>query len=223
MGRVLLILVGLALAFVLGTGVRGDARRASPLERSRDERPNAHAAPAGSAGAHGDRHGHQSVAATGGDRNLHSQIPICENSELFGGLEQPGEDDRDRAREADPDPQAPTREEEVVGDRDDSDEHEDRRDRSDPDCDEALGNGRRHAHADLAEDDEQNSREPEEQNDLSDGARVPADDRHRRVVAFARVPPRERGHREQQAEQERQATAEAGDIPGAGKPASPQT
>ena len=35
--------------------------------------------------------------------------------------------------------------------------------------------------------------------------------------------PGERRHREQQAEQERQATAEAGDIPGAGKPASPQT
>ena len=64
---------------------------------------------------------------------------------------------------------------------------------------------------------------PRNEHDLADRARVPADHRHRRAVPLARVPTRQRRHREQHAEEEREAAAEAGDVAGAGKPATPQT
>ena len=76
---------------------------------------------------------------------------------------------------------------------------------------------------DFSQDDQEDRREPEEQNGLPDRARMPADDRHGRAVALARVPARERRHREQQPEHERQAATEAGDIAAAGKPATPQS
>ena len=47
--------------------------------------------------------------------------------QLFGGLQQPGDDDADRRCERDPDADAPRGEEEVVGDREHADQHEDRR------------------------------------------------------------------------------------------------
>ena len=99
-----------------------------------------------------------------------------------------------------------------------ADEDEDRRDRADADRDEALRHGRRHADADLAQDDEEHGGEPEEEHDLADRARVPADDGDRRAVALARVPAGQRREREQQPEEEREPPADAGELSGTGKP-----
>ena len=91
-------------------------------------------------------------------------------------------DRRDQADE-DPDPAA-GRGEERVRDRDDADEHEDRRERAERDEHEALGHGRRQLDPGLAERLEDERREPDEEDELAERARVPAGDRQRQPVGL---------------------------------------
>ena len=81
------------------------------------------------------------------------------------------------------------------------------------DRDEALRERGRQLDAELAEGDQQHGQQPEEQHDLSDRPRVPADDGDRRALALARVPAGQRRQREEESEEEGQAAAPAGQPP----------
>ena len=166
-------------------GTRGPAR----ARRHPDLSPDARAASAGGALA----------GQEAGD------VPA---SELFRCLEQPGDDHADRRCEADPEPDAPVRPEEVVGHRDHADEDEDRPDRAQRDRHEALrdGGGRLDPH--LAEHDDEHDRETDEEDELAKDAGVPPEGGDRHTFAFPGVPARERRHREHDPRDEREPVAE---------------
>ena len=79
------------------------------------------------------------------------------------------------------------------GHRDHADEHEDGRERAERDGEEALRDRRRRLDAELAEDEHEHDREPDEEHELAQDAGVPAEHGDRHALAFARVPPGERG------------------------------
>ena len=70
-------------------------------------------------------------------------------------MQEPCADQSQSCREADPEPGAATREEELVRDRDRAHEHEDRRQRAERDHDEALGRGRGELEAPLPQHDDE--------------------------------------------------------------------
>ena len=74
-----------------------------------------------------------------------------------------------------------------------ADQDEDRRKRAERDHDEAIRHRRGQLEAELAEDHEAEQHEPDEEDELAEGAGVPADDRDRRTFLPAlRVPVGER-------------------------------
>ena len=107
--------------------------------------------------------------------------------QLFCCSQQPGDDQRDRGDEADEDPDpAAGRVEERVGDRDQADEDEDRRERAERDQDTRLsGTVAGQLDPGLAQRLEDQRREPDEEDELAERARVPAGDRQRQAVGLA--------------------------------------
>ena len=75
--------------------------------------------------------------------------------------------------------------------------------------------------ADLAQNGDEHRGEAEDEDELSDGARVPSDDGDGRAVPLARIPAGQRGERQQQPEEEGEPSAHPGEICGEGQARRP--
>ena len=146
---------------------RARARRQASARRHADLRPHARAA-----------------AAAGSPSRL---------ATAFRGLDQARDDHGDRSGEADPEADSAVREEEVVRHRHDSDEHEDRGERTERDRDEA----RRHAAAggsipSSRRTSTSTTARPTKSTSLPRMPAFPAEHRDRDALALTRIPNRER-------------------------------